>query len=358
MSIALGLIGAGGIAQFHAQIATKVGLKLVAVCDIDEKRAKLLADTYPGAIATNSIDELLANSDVQAVAITTPNATHKPLAIVALKAGKDVLLEKPMAINIAEADELVEAAKNTKQILQVGFVCRYAPASIAAKKYVDSGMLGRIYHVKANLNRRRGIPGLGRWFTTKSQSGGGVLMDLGVHLLDLALHITGHPKPERVCASCTSTFGSPISGYCFNEMWAGPPNSKGVFDVEDAVTALLRFHGGMTLELNTSWAGEIPSGVIKDGLLLLGDKGGCFFDLWANQLTLAHVMEGQLVETKQQFPPEDAWEASWQRQYEVFLDNITKRKAPTASVEDGRAVQLLLDALYKSSEQGCEIAVG
>lgn len=358
MTVKLGLIGAGGIANFHAEIATKVGLKIVAVCDIDEKRAEKLAAIYPGAVTTTSVDEILANPSVDAVAITTPNVLHKPLAIAALCAGKDVLLEKPMAINTAEADELVEAAKNSKQILQIGFVCRNAPASIAAKKYIDSGTLGNIYHIKASLYRRRGIPGLGRWFTTKTQSGGGVLMDLGVHLLDLALHITAHPKPLRVCASCTSNFGSPITEYCYNEMWSGPPNPKGVFDVEDAVTALIRFEGGMTLELNTTWAAEIPDGIFQDGLLLLGDKAGCFFNPWKNELTLAHQLQGNLVETKQQFPSEDAWEVSWKKQYEVFQDNIINRKAPTACAEDGRAVGLLLDALYKSSEQGCEIAVG
>ena len=354
----IGIIGAGGIAQLHAQTAAKVGLEVAAICDIDEDRAKQLAGQYNGAIATNSHATLLEMSDVSAVAIATPTSTHKPLAIAALQAGKDVLLEKPMAIDCGECDEIIDAVQRADRLLQMGFVCRVAPASRAVKRFIDAGRLGRIYHAKATLYRRRGIPGLGRWFTTKRESGGGVLMDLGVHLLDLVLYLTGPPQPTRVCAACTSTFGSPIENYTYDEMWAGPPNPKGVFDVEDAVTALIHFDNGMTLDLDTTWAADLPNGIYRDGVLLLGDKGGCFFDLWSNEVILTAQQDGYLVDTKPSFPPGDAWAAAWQRQYEVFAENLDQRKAPEASATDGRAVQRLLDALYRSAESGCEVQLG
>ena len=358
MSQRIGIIGAGGIAQLHAQTASKVGLEVAAVCDIDVDRAERLAAQYDGAIATDSHLALLEMSDVPAVAIATPTSTHKPLAVAALDAGKDVLLEKPMAVNCGECDEIVDAAQRADKLLQMGFVCRGAPASLAAKRFIDDGCLGRIYHAKASLYRRRGIPGLGRWFTTKRESGGGVVMDLGVHLLDLVLHLTGHPKPTRVCASCSSTFGSPIDKYTFDEMWGGPPNPKGVFDVEDAVTALMHFDNGMSLELNTTWAADLPEGIYRDGVLLLGDKGGCFFDLWSNELVLSHEQDGALVDTKPSLPTGDAWSAAWQRQYEVFADNLAYRRTPEASATDGLAVQAVLDALYQSAEAGREVQLG
>ncbi len=355
MSQRIGIIGAGGIAELHAQTASKVGMEVAAVCDIDEDRAQRLAGQYPGAVAVNSHTALLEMTDVPAVAIATPTATHKPLAIAALEAGKDVLLEKPMGVNCDECDQIIDAVKQAGKLFQMGFVCRGAPASRAAKSFIDAGRLGRIYHAKASLYRRRGIPGLGRWFTRKRDSGGGVLMDLGVHLLDLVLYLTGHPKPTRVSAVCTSTFGSPIDKYTFDEMWAGPPNPKGLFDVEDAVTALMRFDNGMSLELNTTWAADLPNGIYRDGVLLLGDKGGLFFDLWSNELVLAHEQDGYLVDTKPSLPAGDAWNAAWERQYETFADHLTNRKPPEASAQDGRAVQTLLDALYRSAEAGCEI---
>ena len=124
---------------------------------------------------------VLSVPGITAVAVATPNVYHKETAIAALRAGKDVLLEKPMAMSRAECDEIVEVIAETGKLLQVGFVSRCAPAAVAVRDLLASGRLGRIYHAKATLCRQRGIPGLGRWFTTRSMSGGGVLVDVGVH---------------------------------------------------------------------------------------------------------------------------------------------------------------------------------
>ena len=147
-----------------------------------------------------------------------------------------------------ECDEIIEAAEGAGRLLQMGFVCRYAPAARAARTLVAEGKFGSIYHVNAALYRRRGIPGLGRWFTTRARSGGGVLMDLGVHLLDLALFLTGFPQATRASAVRTSLFGSPPRQYHYEEMRSGPPDLEGAFDVE-VVASIRRPAGSVVLVL-------------------------------------------------------------------------------------------------------------
>ena len=357
MTVQLGIIGGGGIAMLHAEAAAKVGIPLAGVCDTRQERAQALAAKYPGAQATTSLDELLAMPELGAVVVATPNMFHKDMAIAALRAGKDVLLEKPMAMNAAQCDEIIQTMRLTGRLVQLGFVCRCAPASQAAHDLVAAGSLGRVYHARANLCRRRGIPGLGKWFTTKSQSGGGVLMDLGVHLLDLVLHITGYPKAMRAGAVCTSTFGSPIDRYTYTEMWSGPPNRHGRFDVEDAAMALIRFDTGLTMELNVTWAANVPEGVLSDGIVLLGEEGGCYFDLWRNELIVTTERDGELVDERPPLPQCDPWEAAWQRQYELFSHALSHRSVPHASAQDGRIVQALIDVLYRSAEQGHELEI-
>ena len=355
MSFEIGIIGAGGVAALHAESAAKAGLRVRAVCDVQPERARALAEKTPGALVTASRDELLAIPQITAVAVATPNALHKDMAIAALRAGKDVLLEKPMGMNPAECDAIIEAVRETGRLLQLGFVCRCAPATEAARKLVVDGRLGRIYHAKASLYRRRGIPGLGHWFTTRSQSGGGVLMDLGVHLIDMVLYLTGHPKAQRASAVCTSTFGAPIDRYLFTEMWGGPPNPAGTFDVEDGATALVRLEGGMTMELNVTWAADVPEGGLGDGIVLLGDRGGCRFDPWRNEMTVTTEKDGALVDEQPPLPECDPWATAWHRQYEVFARNVAGRIPPEASAEDGRTVQALIDGLYCSARAGREV---
>lgn len=358
MSYRLGIIGAGGIAAVHAEAASHNGIVIAGFCDVDEGKAGQLAAQYPGALATTSVEELLDDERLDAVVVAAPNYLHKSLALAVLQAGKDLLLEKPMAMNVTECDEILNAAQQSAQIVQINFVTRQSPAARAAFDLIQAGRLGRIYHIKAVNCRRRGIPGLGRWFTTKSQSGGGVLIDLGVHLIDLALHLTGRPRVRSVSGACACHFGHPIGSYLFTEMWAGPPDAKGVCDVEDTATAMIRFEDGMVFELHTAWAANLPEASLPNGVLVLGDKGGCYFDPWGRRVTLATEQDGYLVDVMPQLPPGDAWPMAWRRQHELFAESVLTRTPPVSTAEHGREVQLVLDAVYQSSEEGREIVFG
>jgi predicted dehydrogenase len=358
MSPKLGIIGAGGIGTLHAEAASKAGWSIAGFCDIQLERARGLAGRHAGALATTSVEELLGAPEIGAVVVAVPNHLHRDMAIAAMRAGKDVLLEKPMAMNVGQCDEILEVRRATGRILQMNFVCRRTRMAQAARDFIAAGRLGRIYHAKASMYRRRGIPGLGRWFTTKSQAGGGVLIDLGVHVIDLVRHLTGSPRAVRVCGACTSAFGSPIERYRFVSMWAGPVHPRGVFDVEDGACALIRFEGGLTLEVNVTWAMNLPEGTLRDGVVLLGDRGGCSFDIWKNRFVLSTEEEGQLVDLTPQFPDADPWLGAWITQHEIFRSNVEHRRQPDASGEDGRDVQAILDAIYRSSAEGREVEIG
>ncbi len=358
--IRLGFIGAGAIAEVHAEAAQRAGSQIVGFFDVDERRARTVADKFGGTLATSSLASLLA-SGCEAVVVAVPNHLHKEMAVAALNAGKDVLLEKPMAMNLAECDTIIAAARGKaaqERIVMMNFVCRSSPAALAARRFIEAGRLGRLYHMKAAIYRRRGIPGLGRWFTTKSQSGGGVLVDIGVHVIDLALGLAASPAVQRVSGHVTSTFGKPLDRYRYIDMWAGPPNLQGVFDVEDGAVALLRLAGGITLELNVCWASNLADNNLPSGMTLLGDRGGCHFDVWGSHFALATEEDGRLVDIKPQLPPAaDAWPSAWRRQHELFAKAVKSRTQPEASMQCGRAVQATLEAIYRSSELGREVEI-
>lgn len=266
-----------------------------------------------------------------------------------------MLLEKPMSIDVAGCDEILKAAHSAKGKLQIGFVCRGTPAALAVQRFVQGGRLGKIHHIKASMYRRRGIPGLGGWFTTKKHSGGGPLIDLGVHVLDLALHLCGHPKVQRVSGVAWSKFGSPIADYKYTWMWAGPPKLDGSFDVEDGAMALIRCAGDLTIELNVTWATNMPEGSIKDGIAIWGDKGGAHFEVLGKEATIATEEEGMIVDIKPLIHAPDPMEQAWDEQYRLFSKVVTENQQPTATGAHGRALAQAIAAIYQSSKENREV---
>lgn len=356
MSIGLGIIGAGAIGNIHADAARRNGVRVAGAWDVLPERAVECCKRV-GGHGTGDLAELLAMKEVTAVAIAVPNDRHAECAIAALEAGKHVLLEKPMALSVKQCDEILAAQQKAGTVLQVGFVCRGAPTAMVARRMVQEGRLGEVYHLKVSLYRRRGIPGLGGWFTQKQHSGGGALIDLGVHMIDLGLSLVGNPRVERASGQAWSQFGSPIRDYVFEEMWAGPPRPDGVFDVDDGVTALLRLPRGVTMEVNITWAANIVPGSLSDGVRLWGTNGGAAFEVFGKEVRFAGTANGRLHDEAIAVATEDAMADMWNEQYGLFQRSIAAGRALERSGHEGRAVQCVLEAIYRSSQQGREVEV-
>jgi predicted dehydrogenase len=355
MAFGIGIVGAGSIAQVHAKGIVDAGGSVVGFCDVDLAKASAAAATH-GGMAWSSTDEMFASEAVSAVVIAVPNVLHAQLAIAALEAGNDVLLEKPMAMNESECAAVIDARDRSGRTLQVGFVCRFAATVAAAKRHIDAGRLGHIYQARAVMLRRRGIPGLGRWFTNRELSGGGVLIDLGPHLVDLVLDLCGRPQVERVSASTSSHFGQPTTGYKFTDMWSGPPNLDGLFNVDDAATAMLRCAGGLTVTLETSWASHLPDGTIGDGVTLFGEKGAMHFDIWGDHILMGTQIDDEIVDVKHPIPETEGWGTAFKREHECFRAHCAGEQIGPSG-ESGLQVQQVLAALYRSADAGQEVPV-
>ncbi len=354
MSIKIGIVGAGAIGRVHAKAAKAVGMEVAGIADVNIDSAKKLSNDLGGIWCVQDPSQMLDKSDIDAVVIGVPNLYHKDLAISAMRAGKDVLLEKPMGMNAQECREINNAAAETGRIVQIGFVHRFSSVGKSAKQMIDAGELGKIYHVKAQLSRRRGIPGLGGWFTTKALSGGGPLIDVGVHVVDLAIYLLGGRRPVRVSGKTYANFGNPIEGYIYESMWAGPPKPDGVFDVEDEAHALVHFDDGTTLSLDVAWAINTPADSVPENLMgFFGDKGGMTFKLFGDHLNLATEIHKHNSDSKVYLPQVKLYE----EQIADFARAVEIRGRPCATGEQGEIVQSVIDAVYESSETGREVAV-
>jgi predicted dehydrogenase len=356
MSHTIAIIGAGTVAREHTRAATHNGLKIAGICDIKPHRAIRLAEQYESS-AVRTVDKLLAIPNLSLVVVATPNRWHCEHALAALNAGHNVLLEKPMAVSVEQCDAILDAQRTTGRTLHVNLLTRQAVKAQMAKRLIDAGRLGDIYHVKASWYRRRGIPGLGGWFTTRHESGGGVAIDLGVHLIDLARWLVGKPTPVRASAHVTSHFGAPIADYRYTEMWAGPPKLEGTFDVDDGIVALVRFDNGVTLELNITWAVNLPEGLYADGISVLGTEAGISFEPWGERFVLAGQQDDLITDTFPHVAPGNAWVEAWNAQYAAIAASIANDRGPVVSAEDARTVQAVIEALYASSEAGQEVEI-
>ena len=336
----VGVIGLGMGGAHINGFRTHPDVEVVAVADSDPTRLEQRGKkefNIPNCYL--SAEEMLKKEKLDVVSVVTPNKFHRPLTIAALEAGAHVLCEKPMAMNAKEARDMNAAAKKAKKRLMINFSFRFSPQSYAMKREVESGILGEIYFARTVWHRRRGLPGFGGWFGQKALSGGGPLIDLGVHRLDLALWLMGYPKP----AWAISGTYNPIATRLAKEQ-----NKK--YDVEDFAAAMIKFQNGAILELEASWAANIKEREHME-TRLLGKKGG----LLQRNLNEGYEFDAEFfIESNgcqydmKLHPPVPAAHCSMYH----FADSILNNKPNIATGEEGLVVMEILDAIYKSAKEG------
>lgn len=347
----IGVIGVGAIGNVHldAYNANSDTAEVVSICDIDAEKLQAVGDKRN--IQNRYLDYRdLLKTDVDAVSICVWNNVHKEIAVAALQAGKHVLLEKPMAMNESEVREIIAAEKKSGKVLQVGMVWRQNKDAQQVRKMVEDGLLGDIYHIRGILTRRRGIPGLGGWFTTKSRSGGGPLIDIGVHWFDISMYLSGQWNPTSVSAMTYHNFTKDMKSYKYVNMWAGPPKYDGVCDVEDYAAGLLRFGSKATMSFEISWAGNTEEECFIE---LVGTKGGVKV-LNGQPLKLRTEFNGQVADILPQYTCKDE---GFARQKRLFIEACRGEGKPAATSAEGLTVIKVIDAVYESSRQGKEIMI-
>lgn len=346
--IRIGIIGAGNIGGVHAQEFSNLAeqCEITAITDAYLPLAKEKAATFSIPNVAESPEALIEREDVDAVIIGVPNQYHAPLAIRAIEAGKHVLLEKPMAINAVEARRIYDASRNSNVTVMMAHQMRFESVAMQIKEQVERGELGRIYTAKTGWFRRKGIPGWGTWFTRMDQAGGGPLIDIGVHMLDLALYMMGNPKPVSVYGATYAEFGPKRKGI---GTW-GKPNWDGIYDVEDLATALIKMEDGSTLSLEVSWAVHMDTDNTPF-IHLMGSEGGASYKGATGKLLTEKF--DRPMETLLSKP--ETGENERTRLSRHFLECIRDGKQPITSALSGYTNNLILDAIYESSRTGNEV---
>ncbi|ACQ81606.1 oxidoreductase domain protein [Beutenbergia cavernae DSM 12333] len=352
-----GVIGLGWAGQQHVNAyAAAPGVELVALAAKEEELLASIGDAHGVAGRFTDWQQMLAEADLDVVSIATPTFLHSPMTVAALEAGLHVLCEKPMAENATAAARMVAAAESAGRVLDIAFNHRQRGDVAALRSVVESGVLGKIYYAKAGWLRRQGIPGLGTWFTRADSAGGGAMMDIGVHMLDMALHLMGEPTVTAASASTHAEFG-PLgrggSGFGISTVEEGVP-----FEVEDLATAFLRLDGGGTLLLESSWAQWIPYDQCY--VALYGSDGGASVE-WGGsaqepyqRLHVWTEVAGVPAELQPAVGPHGQHAASVTQ----FLAKVRSGDAAAHTGAQALARARVLDACYASAASGAEVPVG
>lgn len=344
--VRVGIVGGGWPGQQHARaVLASSGATLAALAEPNEKRVEEFRELFRPGKVFSDYEELLGDAAVDAVVICLPNHLHFPATLAALRAGKHVLCEKPPTLNGAEMRILQEEVEKRGAIYFFSRQFRFGPAMRRAGELIAAGELGKIYFAEATWVRSRGIPsGLGGWFTEKKRSGGGALIDIGIHALDSAWYLMGTPRPISVTASVFQNFKHLVQA--------------SVFDVEDAAFAFIRFANDAVVQLKTSWAGnltdEIPEGVVfgreSNNCTIYGSKA----TVRLKPFTLFQDVDGKLIDRA--LEPRDHADP-FELQMENFIAAIAGEAAPINSAEQAVYLMEMLDAIYLSSGTGREVPI-
>ena len=343
-AIKVGVIGLG-IGRWHVESYLAIPeIKVAALCDSDEEKLKTAATRYGVAKIYTDYEELCQSNSVDAVSICVPNYLHAPVAVCALENGKHILCEKPLSISSKEGKRILKASDEHPDLkAMIAMKFRFNKDSIYVKNMVENGDLGEVYYgFSTYLRQLGGIPKMGTWFTKKQQSGGGPLIDNGVHFLDLIWWLMGCPEPVEAFGTTYAKFGPYGKGA---KGWTGEP-SPDVFDVEDLALGTIRFKDGSSVMLDNAWAAYVDKEVI--GMRLCGTKAGA--TLWP--FRICYPEDGEIVSKTP-----DLSEVESGNQFKHFIDCIINNRQPISTIEQGITVLRMLDAIYRSAEAGKSVAV-
>ena len=348
----VGLIGLGGIMRnAHMTGYNRMGdmVEIVAICDILPEKIDSFKKQFGMQDVCEFTDykELLEVEGLDYVDICTPNYLHSIIAVDALNKGINVFCEKPDAVSVEEALKMKEAAEKNNRHLMVMRNNRYRHTARYLKRYIKEGKMGDIYCGRCGWQRRRGIPGKGGWFTAKAQSGGGPLIDLGVHMIDLAIWLMGNPKPVAVSGCTYTKFADSDISDSVNSSF-GDKKADGIFDVEDLAMGFIKFDNGACLQIEFSWASNVEKesvfvelrgnkagAEIKDGILkIYSEDNGTLVDLYPK------VVDGNPIHGDN---------------LRHFADVLLNGAEPDFTPEQGVDMIKILTAMYKSAETGMEV---
>lgn len=331
-------IGAGGIARKkhlrgYAQLPQ---VELAAICDTNLQAAQALAQEFQIPKVYTDYRQMLQQEALDLVSVCTPNSTHKEITVFALSRGCHVHVEKPMALNAEEAQEILAAQSRYGRLVQVGLNKRFLGSTIFLRRLLDQGFFGDVYRVRCGWERSSGIPGVGRWFTNRAFSGGGALIDLGVHYLDLAMVMLGWPTPKQVLGSLNRGFLS--SG---DRIRRGYKSGDGPNNVEDSASGTVVMTSGQMLDYCFSWASNIQKEVRY--LEVYGTKAG--FRLENDDFQLFTQLGGVMFTAT----PDPATMLADEEECLSFVEAIQNGTPPEATAQQGFQVLALIDQIYKSS---------
>jgi predicted dehydrogenase len=339
-TIRVGIIGAGGIAHTHLHTLQNIpGVQVLAIADVVPGKAQEVAEGWHIPQAFEDYQALLQLDEIQAVHVCTFNQAHRGPTVAALQAGKHVLVEKPMAATLADATEMVRAARQTGKLLMCALKTRYSDDVIVAKRVIDNGGLGDIYYAETVDNRRRGIPG--RTFVRQETAGLGAVADVGVYSLDTALYLMGHPRPVSVSGITTNVIGK-THAPAIGSLW--PWNSEEL-EVEEFGAAWIRFANGTVLVLKTTWAMHMDH---VGGTFFLGSQGGIrltpefkvFRDEW-----------GSLVDVVPAAKPTPNAEM-FRREIAAFYEAIRAGRPSPIDPEGVLLTNVIIDGIMASAQAG------
>ncbi len=344
------IIGVGNISESHIKgYRSCPNAEIVAFCDINEKQLKKRGEEYGINNLFADAGEMLDKMpEIQAVSVCTWNSAHMPCAIAALERGKHVLLEKPMAMSKAEAEKIVAAAKKSGAKLMIGFVRRYGNDCNVVKDFIDNGYLGELYYAKATYLRRNGNPG--GWFGDKLRSGGGPLIDLGVHVIDLVRYLMGNPKAVSVYGAAFHKLGNRKGVKAVKTYNSVSASANDICDVEDLAAAMIRFDNGAVLNVETSFSLNIEKD--EGEIQLFGTKGGVKLDPEFKMFTETN---GYLSDIKLATPTALDFNGLFENEVAHFVDCVLNKKPFRSPAEDGVEMMKILDAIYESAKSGKEV---